>query len=161
MATCPRGQSCPCYRLVVRRLPIGPNSSNVAAGGTRPRTQFGGASHSALSDRSDDGADRPFAGVAFNKMRSAAKPAARQAARDPTHVQHAGVENVSRSFPAHREPQQPTRFAPTRNNSFSGSKHGTFLMWLPSVSGRACTPTAAGLSSLKTTIHRDSSLHSR
>jgi hypothetical protein len=67
----------------------------------RDQDPVGGASHSASSDLSDVGADRPFAGMAFDKMR---RP------RDPTYAQHAGVENVSRSFHAHREPQQSTRF---------------------------------------------------
>ena len=71
---------------------------------------------------------------AFSKMR---RPA------DPTHPQHAGVENVSRSFRVHREPQQSTRFGPHRNNSFSRSKDGTFLMRLPSEPGCACAPLAA------------------
>jgi hypothetical protein len=96
------------------------------------------------SDLSDVGANRPFAGMAFDEMRSAsAKPAARQAPREPTHAQHAGVENVSRSFHAHREPQQSTRFGPTRNDSFSRSKDGTILMRLPSARGGVCTPPAA------------------
>jgi hypothetical protein len=58
-------------------------------------------------------------------------PAARQAPGDQTHVQHAGVENVSRLFHAHREPQQSTRSGPPRNNSFLRCKDGTFLMRLP------------------------------
>jgi hypothetical protein len=53
----------------------------------------------------------------------------------PKHqAQHAGVENVSRSFHAQRE-QQSTRFGSPRNMSFSRSKDGTSLMWLPSGSG--------------------------
>jgi hypothetical protein len=63
--------------------------------------------------------------------------------RDPTHAQHAGAKNVSRSFHAHREPQQSTRFGPPRNNSFSRPKDGTILMRLPSARGGACTPPAA------------------
>jgi hypothetical protein len=98
------------------------------------RTQNGGALHSASSDLSDVGADRPFAGMAFSKMR---RPG------DPTHAQYAGVENVSRWFHAHREPQQSTRFGPPLNKSSSRSKHGTFLMRLPSEPGCACAPPAA------------------
>jgi hypothetical protein len=62
---------------------------------------------------------------------------------EPTHVQHAGVENVSRPFHAHREPQQSTRFGPPRNNSFSRSKDRPFLMRLPSEPVCACAPPAA------------------
>jgi hypothetical protein len=102
--------------------------------GWRARTTRNGeALHSASSDLSDVGADRPFAGMAFSKMR---RPG------DPTHAQHAGVENVSRLFHAHREPQQSTRFAPPRNNSFSSSKGRTFLMRLPSEPGGACAQPA-------------------
>jgi hypothetical protein len=96
--------------------------------------------NSASSDLSDVGANRPFAGMAFDKMR---RPG------DPTHAQHAGVESVSRSFHAHREPQQSTRFGPPRNSSFSRSKDGTILMRLPSARGGACAPAAA--TSLKLT----------
>jgi hypothetical protein len=86
--------------------------------------QFGGALHSACSGLSDVGADRPFAGVALNKTRSAsAKPAARQAPRGPTHVQHAAVENVSRSFHAYREPRQSTRGAGLDRDQFGGALH--------------------------------------
>jgi hypothetical protein len=60
-------------------------------------------------------------GVAFDKMR---RPGTQR------HAQNAGVENVSRSFHAHREPQQSTRFGPSRDSSFSWSKDGTFLMRL-------------------------------
>jgi hypothetical protein len=42
-----------------------------------------------------------------------------------------GAENVFRSFHAHREPRQSTRFGPPRDISFSRSKDGTFLMRLP------------------------------
>ena len=90
--------------------------------------------HSAFSGLSDVGADRPFAGVAFDKMR---RPGTQR------HAQHAGVENVSRSFHAHREPQQSTRFGPSRDSSFSWSKDGTFLMRLLSDMGGACAPAAA------------------
>ena len=83
--------------------------------------------------------------MAFDEMRSAsAKPAARQAPRDPTQAQHVRIENVSRSFHAHREPQQSTRFGPPRNNSFSRSKDGTILTRLPARGG-ACAPPAATL----------------
>jgi hypothetical protein len=105
-----------------------------SSGWRATRPQIGGALHSASLDLADVGADRPFAGMAFSKMR---RPG------DPTHAQHAGVENVSRSFHAHREPQQSTRFAPPRNNSFSSSKDGTFLMRLPSERSGACAPPAA------------------
>jgi hypothetical protein len=66
-------------------------------------------------------------------------------ARDPTHAQHAGVENVSRSFHAHREPQQSTRFGQPRDNSFSRSKDATVLMRRPSARGGACAPPATPL----------------
>ena len=90
--------------------------------------------HSAFSDLSDVGADRPFAGVAFYKMR---RPGTQRDA------QHAGVESVSESFQAHREPQQSTRFGPSRDKSFSQFKDGTSLMRLPSAMGSACAATAA------------------
>ena len=48
-----------------------------------------------------------------------------------THAQYAGVENVSRSFHAHREPQQFTHFGSHHNTSFSRSKDETCLMRLP------------------------------
>jgi hypothetical protein len=105
-----------------------------SSGWRATRPQIGGALHSASLDLADVGADRPFAGMAFSKMR---RPG------DPTHAQHARVENVSRSFHAHREPQQSTRFAPPRNNSFSSSKDATFLMRLPSERSGACAPPAA------------------
>jgi hypothetical protein len=62
-----------------------------------------------VSDLSDVGADGQFTGMAFDKMR---RPGTKRA-------QHAGVENVSRSFHAHREPQQFTRFGSPRNNFYS------------------------------------------
>jgi hypothetical protein len=62
-------------------------------------------------------------------------------ARNPTHAQHDEVENVSRSFHAHREPQQSTRFGLPSNNSYSRFKDGTFLMRLPSVMGGARSAT--------------------
>jgi hypothetical protein len=65
------------------------------------------------------------------------------APRDPTQAQYARVENVSRWFRAHREPQQSTRFGPIRNTSFSRSKDGTFLMRLPSELGGTCALLAA------------------
>ena len=58
-------------------------------------------------------------------------------------LQDARVENVSRSFHAHREPQQSTRFGPPRNKSFSRFKEGPFLMRLPSVMVGECAPNAA------------------
>jgi hypothetical protein len=54
-----------------------------------------------------------------------------------------GVENVSWSFHAPREPQQSTRFGPPHNKSFSQSKDGTFLMRLPSVMRAAWALNAA------------------
>ena len=53
------------------------------------------------------------------------------------------LKNVSRSFYAHREPQQSTRFGPPRDKAFSWFKDETFLMRLPSGLGGACAPTAA------------------
>jgi hypothetical protein len=110
----------------------------------RTRTPIGGALHSASSDLSDVGAtDRLLVWRSIRRdpppqsdsTELAECPLARQAPRDPTHAQYAGVENVSRSFPTHREPQQSTRFGPIRNNSSSRSKDGTFLMRLPSELG--------------------------
>jgi hypothetical protein len=47
-----------------------PSSCPLPSSGWRAtRTQNGGALHSASSDLSDVGADRPFAGMAFDKMR--------------------------------------------------------------------------------------------
>jgi hypothetical protein len=75
------------------KLPVGVNLSDVAAGGAQAPPSSGGALHSAFSGLSDVGAERPFAGVAFNKMRSAsAKPAARKAPRDSTHAQTLGLK---------------------------------------------------------------------
>jgi hypothetical protein len=85
------------------------------------------ALHSAFSCLSDVGAERPFAGVAFNKMRRPGFNAR----------SNAGVETVFRSFHAHREPQQSTRLGRPRNKCFSRSKDGTFLMRLLSVRGGA------------------------
>jgi hypothetical protein len=92
-----------------------------------------GASHSAFSDLSGVGTDRLFAGVAFDKMQ---RPGS-------THVQHAGVERVSGSFHAHREPRQSTRFGARRDNSFSRFNDGTFPMRLPSGTPGACALPAA------------------
>ena len=111
-------------------------------------TQIGGALDSAFPGLSHVGADRAFAGMAFDKMRSASvKPAARQAPEAQRHVQHAGVENVSRSFHAHREPQQFTRSGPPRGKSFSRLKDGSFLMRLPPLwVVRTCRPLLRRLS---------------
>jgi hypothetical protein len=97
------------------------------------RTQLRRALHSVCADLSDIGADRPFAGMAFDKMR---RPG-------PSAAQHAGVENVPRPFHTQREPQQSTRFGPSRNSSFSRSKDGIFLIRLPSGRCAACAPPAA------------------
>jgi hypothetical protein len=80
--------------------------------------------HSLFSGLSDIGAERSFAGVALDEMR-------RPGARGLTHIQHPGVENVSGSFDAQREPQQYTRFGPPHDKSFSRSKDGTCLMRPP------------------------------
>jgi hypothetical protein len=64
-------------------------------------------------------------------------------ARGSTHVQHAGVERVSGSFHAHREPRQSTRFGARRDNSFSRFNDGTFPMRLPSGTPGACALPAA------------------
>ena len=87
-------------------------SSGWRATGTR----LGGALHSACADLSDVDADRPFAGMAFDKMR---RPGTQRSS-------HAGVENVSSPFHAQREPQQSTRFGLSRNSSFSRSKDESF-----------------------------------
>jgi hypothetical protein len=62
---------------------------------------FGGALHSASSDLSDVGADRPLAGMAFDKMR---RPGTKRT------LATLGLKNVSGSFRAHREPQPPKVF---------------------------------------------------
>src|ERR1700746_370021 len=99
----------------------------------------GRALHSASSVPTDVDANRPFAGMEFNKRRStSAKPTARQAPWDQTDAQYARVENVPRSFHTYREPQQSTRFGQPRNNSFSRCKDRIFLMRLPSEPGCVC-----------------------
>jgi hypothetical protein len=60
-----------------------------------------------------------------------------------THAQYAGVENVSRSFHAHREPQQSTCLGLPHDKSSSRSRDGSFLMRLPSAPNCACAPAAA------------------
>ncbi len=87
---------------------------------TRDQDPVRGALHSAFSDLSGVSADRMCAGMAFDEMR---RPGS-------THVQHAGVESVSGSFPAHREPRQSTRFGARRDNCFSRFNDGTFPMRL-------------------------------
>ena len=78
--------------------------------------------HSAFPGLSHVGADTPFAGVAFDKMR-----------RPGTERTFNTVgKNVSRPFHPYREPRQSTRFGPPHNNSFSRSKDGIYLMRLPS-----------------------------
>jgi hypothetical protein len=62
-----------------------------------------------------------------------------------TLVQHAAVEDVSRSFHPLREPQQSTRSGPPYDKSCSRSKDGACLMRLPSVRGGALPLTAARL----------------
>jgi hypothetical protein len=52
-----------------------------------------------------------------------------------------GVENVSRSFHAPREPQQSTRLGSPHDKTFSRSKDGTLLMRFPSVRGGAVRAT--------------------
>jgi hypothetical protein len=108
-------------------------SSLPLAGGARPRPQFGGVAFRVFRSIACR-RRQSFFGVAFDQMR---RPGTQR------HAQHAGVENVSRSFHAHREPQQSTRFCPSRNSSCSRFKDGTFLMRLPSDTGNACAPTAA------------------
>ena len=99
------------------------------------RTQLGGALHSASSGLSDVGADRQFAGMAFDEMR---RPGTKRA-------QHGRIENVSRPFHALREPRQHTWFGPLHNRPCSPSKDGTYLMRLPSGVGGARASTAATL----------------
>jgi hypothetical protein len=127
-------------RLVaVRRLLIGIQLSDIAAGGAQTRPQFGGALHSAFSDLWHVGADRPFAGVALNKMR---RPGAQRG------FKRCRVENASGSFHAPREPQQSTGLGPPHDKPFCRSKDGTCLMRLPEPGG-AYAPNAA--TSLKLT----------
>jgi hypothetical protein len=92
----------------------------------RNHDAIGGALHSAFSGLSDVDAGRPFAGVAFSKMR---RPGAQRT------FQHAGVENVSWLFHTLREPRQSTRLGPPYDRSCSRSKDGTCLMRLPSAMG--------------------------
>jgi hypothetical protein len=74
-----------------------------------------------------------------------------------THVQLAGVENVSRSFHVHREPRPPKVFGASsprfwgvpHNQSFSRSKDGSCPMRLPAMGRVACAATVAA--SLKLT----------
>jgi len=89
--------------------------------------------HSAFSGLSHVDADRPFAGVAFCKMR---RPGLQRT------LNTLGVENASRSFHAHREPQQSTRLGPPHNRPFFSIQGRTFLVRLPSVMGGAGRPTA-------------------
>ena len=123
------GGMCPCL------ITLGKVFTTITPGWRATRTQLGGALHSACADLSDVGADRPFAGMAFDKMR---RPG-------PSAAQHAGVENVSSPFHAQREPQQSTRFGPSRNSSFSRSKDGILLMRLPGRGGAYAPPAATSL----------------
>ena len=99
-------------------------------------TQLGGALHSAFSGLSHVDADRPFAGVTFDKRR---RPGTRRT------LNTLGLKNVSGWFHAHREPQQPRRFGLRRNNSFSRFKEGSILKRLPSARGRGCALPAANV----------------
>ena len=118
--------------------------------------------HSAFSGLSHVGADGPFAGLAFNKMRSAsAKPAARQAPRDSTHVRTLGESNASRSFHAPREPQHSTRLGRPCDKTFSRSKVGTCLMRLPSAVGGPCAPWFSGPLATRASASRGPSASSR
>jgi len=114
--------------------PIAVNLSDIATGGAHPWPQFGGALHSAFSGLWHVDADRPFAGVAFNKMR---RPGVQRG------FKRCMVENASRSLHAPREPQLSTRLGLPHDKSFSRSKDRTCLMRLPSDMGGACALTAA------------------
>jgi hypothetical protein len=118
----------------VRRLLIGIKLSDIAVGGAPPPPQFGGALHSTFSGLWHVGADRPFGGVALNKMRH---PGAQRG------FKRCRVENDSRSFHTPREPQQSTGLGPPHDKVFCRSKDGTFPMRLPSELGGARAPTAA------------------
>jgi hypothetical protein len=79
------------------------------------------ALHSASSDLLNAGADRPFAGMASDKMR---RPGTQRT------LKRQGSKNVARSLHALREPQQSTRLGSSHDNAFSRSKDGTYLMRL-------------------------------
>jgi hypothetical protein len=107
-------------------------------------TSCGGALQSAFSGLSDVGADRPFAGMAFDKMRSAsAKPAARQAPWGSTHVNTLGLKTFLGRSTRTGSRGCPRVSAHLAINLLSRSKDRIFLMRLPSGSGCACAPSAA------------------
>ena len=95
---------------------MGVDLRDVAAAGARPGTNTEGRRIPPSSSLPDIGADRPFARMAFGKMRRPGLNA----------VQHGRVENVSKPFHARREPQQFTRFGPPRNKSFLAKRTEPF-----------------------------------
>jgi len=117
--------------LSVRQVPIGVSLTDIAAGGTRPGPVTEGCCIPRLQ----------VYRVSAQTDRLLVWRSIRCDAPGPNAAQHAGVENISRSFHAHREPQQSTCFGPPRDNSCSRSKDGTYLMRLPGMGG-ACAPTA-------------------
>lgn len=121
------GRMCSCL------ITLGKVFKTITPGWRATRTQLGGALHSARADLSDVGADRSFAGMAFDEMR---RPG-------PSAAQHAGVKNFSSPFHTQREPQPSTRFGPSSNSSFSRPKERILLMRLPFGRGGAYAPPAA------------------
>jgi hypothetical protein len=112
---------------------MGVNLSDVAAGGAEPR-HSGGALHSAFSGLSHVGANRLFAGLAFDKMR---RPGTQRTLNTPGLKTSLGrsTRTGSRS--------SPRVSAPPRDTSSSRSKDGTISVRLPSARGGACAPPAA------------------
>jgi hypothetical protein len=115
------------------------NLRAIAAGGAQQRPSAGGALHFPFSGLSDVGADRPFGGMAFSKMRSAfAEPAARQAPGAQRALNTLGLKaSLGRSTrPGSRSsPRVSARLAII---PFLRSKDVTLLMRLPSARGGVC-----------------------
>jgi hypothetical protein len=87
------------------------NLRDVVASDAEPRPQVGGALHSAFSGLPLVGADRPFAGVGFNKMR---RPGAQRS------FKRWGAKNASRFLHAPREPPQSTPLGPPHDKPVLG-----------------------------------------
>jgi hypothetical protein len=117
----------------IRRLPIGVNLSGVAAGGARPR-------------HSSEGRCTPCFQIYRMSAQTDRLLVWRLLRRDVPGLNarsNAGVENVSTSFHAPREPQQSTRLGLPDHKFFSQPENGTYLMRLPSVMCGARAPIAA------------------
>jgi hypothetical protein len=114
---------------------IAVNLKGVAADGAQSGPKTGGALHSAFPGLSDVDADKPFPGVAFNRMR---RPGVQRT------FYTLEYEYISRPFHAHKEPQQSTRFSPHRDNCSSQSNDETFNV-APLARVGACAPPAATL----------------